>query len=138
MRIGGKNWFTDEELNEFSYEMALLYDKRTYFSYYCSLLKTKHDFIYSFFYNNDYNSKIIKIDLFFINFVLNYVINALFFNDDTMHKLYINKGLFDFEYQIPQMIYSSIISFILSTIIKYLALSNNDIIKLKNSNDIEY
>ena len=58
--------YTDEEKNEFSYELALQYDKRNYCDYYISLLKTKHDFIFSFINSDDYNSRIIKIVLFFL------------------------------------------------------------------------
>ena len=39
-----------------------------------------------------------------------YTVNALFFNDDTMHNIYENKGSFDLEYQLPTTIYSSLIS----------------------------
>jgi hypothetical protein len=53
--------FNDDELNQLSYELALKYDNRTYCEYYSSLIKTKHNLIFSFCYNNDYNSKIIKI-----------------------------------------------------------------------------
>ena len=87
--------YSDDEINDFSYELAIQYDKRNYCEYYFSLLKTKHDFLYTFFYNNDHNSKIIKIDLFFIGFTMNYTVNALFFDDDTMHNIYENKGSFD-------------------------------------------
>ena len=61
-----------------------------------SLLKTQHNFISSFFNNNDYNSKIIKINLFFIGFAIEYTVNGLFYTDETMHKIYENKGEFDF------------------------------------------
>ena len=84
--------YNDEEKNNLKYKQALKYDKRTYFEYYISLLKTKHLFIFSFFYNNDYNSRIIKVDLFFISFILYYAVNALFFNDNTMHKIYEDEG----------------------------------------------
>jgi hypothetical protein len=60
--------YSDDEKNELSYELAIQYDKRTFCEYYISLIKTKHNFIFTFFYNNDYNSKIIKIDNFFISF----------------------------------------------------------------------
>jgi len=56
--------YNDDEINDFSYYLALENDKRTYWQLYISLIKTKHEFIYTFFYNKDYNSKIIKIDLF--------------------------------------------------------------------------
>ena len=53
----------DEEKNTLSYKLAIEYDKRTYCQFYSSLLKTKHNLIQALFNNNDYNSKIIKIDL---------------------------------------------------------------------------
>ena len=56
--------YNDEEINDFSYDFALENDKRTYWQFYISLIKTKHEFIYTFIYKKDYNSKIIKIDLF--------------------------------------------------------------------------
>ena len=106
--------YNDEELNNLKYELAIKFDKRKYRQYYFSLLKTKHVLIFTFFNNNDYNSKIIKLDLFLFNFTLFYIINAMFFNDDSMHKIYKNKGSFDFIDQLPQIIYSSIISMLFS------------------------
>ena len=123
--------YTDDEINDLSYNLALQYDKRNYCQYYISLLKTKHNFIYSFFYNNDYNSKIIKIDLFLIDFVINYAINGLFFDEDAMHTIYINKGSFNIIDELPQTIYSSLISMILDGILNLLALSNDNIIDFK-------
>ena len=113
--------YHDDEINVMSYDLALQYDNKTYCEYYVSLLKTKHNLIFSFFNNNDYNSIIIKIDLFFIGFTIYYTVNALFYNDDTMHKIYESKGSFDLEYQLPIILYSSIISMILNTLLKILA-----------------
>ena len=50
-----------------------------------------------------------------------------------MHKIYEDKGKFNFIYQIPQIIYSSIISGIISCIIKNLSLSQKIIIELKRN-----
>ena len=58
--------YNDEEMNNLSYDLALKNDKRSYWQYYISLIKTKHEVFYAFFYSNDYNSKIIKIYLFFL------------------------------------------------------------------------
>ena len=121
----------DEELNQLSYQLALKSDNRTFCEYYCSLIRTKHNLIFSFCYNHDYNSRIIKIDLFFINFVLELAINALFFDDKNMHKIYEDKGKFDFLFQLPQIIYSLIISYVLDTLLKLLALSEDYILNLK-------
>ena len=123
--------YNDEELNQLSYELALKNDNRTYCQYYNSLIQTKHNLIFSFCYKNDYNSRIIKIDLFFINFILDFTLNALFFDDDTMHKIYEDKGKFDFLYQLPQILYSLIISSVLDTLLKLLALSEDYILDLK-------
>ena len=125
--------YNDEELNNLSYNLALKLDKRTYLDYYLSLIKTKNIFIFSFCYNKDYNSKIIKINLFFMNFMINYTINALFFNDETMHKIYVDEGSFDFIYQLPQIIYSNLISAGLSIPLEFFALTESDIIELKRT-----
>ena len=128
--------YNDNEKNALSYERALKYDKRTFFQYYYSLLKIKNIFFFSFFPNNDYNSRIIKIFLFFFNFFIQLTINALYFTDDTMHKIYIDKGKFDFIYQIPQIVFSFLISYVIDSLINYLSLSENDIIKIKEKKEV--
>ena len=57
--------------------------------------------------------------------------NALFFTDKTMHKIYEDKGIFNFIYQFPQIFYSSIITSFLNMIIKSFALSGKRVIQLK-------
>ena len=52
-----------------------------------------------------------------------------------MHKIYIDKGLFDLEYQIPLTIYSSLISILFDTLIKFLALSDKNIIEFKQNTE---
>ena len=127
--------FNDEELNNLEYNLALNYDKRTYCEYYKSLLLTKHIFIFSFIYNKDYNSKIIKIDLFFINFIISYTVNALFFSDNTMHKIYKDEGSFNFIYPLPQIIYSTLISSILNIILHLFSLTEGNILSFKNNKE---
>ena len=63
---------------------------------------------------------------------MNFTVNALFFNDATMHKIYTDEGSYNFIYQIPQIIYSSLISQIINCIIKYLSLPESDVILIKN------
>ena len=125
--------YIDEEINMLPYNLALNHDKRSYCNYYTSLLRTKHILIFALFNNRDYNSSIIKMDLFFIEFSISYVVNALFYNDDTMHNIYKSKGEFDLEVQIPIIIYSSLISMILKTPLDSLALSNDAIITFKQN-----
>ena len=112
--------------------MALILDKRNYIQYYISLLKKKQLLIFTFYTHNDYNSKIIKICLFFFYFSLYYTVNALFFNDSAMHKIY--EGGFNFKYQIPQIIYSSLICTTFNIIVTSLSLSEKNILSLKTTN----
>ena len=125
------NKLTQTELNELKYKQALKYDKRTYYEYYFSLIKTKHLLFFSFLPLLDFNSRIIKIFLFFFNFSITFTVNALFFSDETMHKIYEDGGDFNFIYNIPQILYSSLISGFIDAIIKMLALSESNFIKFK-------
>ena len=129
--------YNDYELNSFSYENALKIDKRTYCEYYKSLLKTKHLLIFTFFNHNDYNSKTIKICLFFFSFALFYTVNALFFTESEIHKIYEDEGEYKFIYQIPQIIISTIISSILRIIINYFSLSEKSILEIKHEKNLE-
>ena len=95
------------------------------------MIKYNHSLSFSFGNYNDYNSRIIKIFLFFFSFASDLTINALFFNDYTMHKIYQDRGKFDLLFQIPQILYSTLISRFIDTLIKTLALSQDVIIELK-------
>ena len=124
--------YNDYELNNLSYDDAKRYDERTFFQFYISLNKTKHIILFSFFYSKDYNSRIIKMYLFFYSFAMYCTVNALFFNDSTLHKIYEDEGEFNFIYQIPQINYSLIISAVLNIILKYLALSEKNVLEIKH------
>ena len=83
------NNLNDYEYNSMDYEEALKYDKRNFLKYYISLIRTKHPIIFSFFPLKDYNSLIIKIDLFFLSFSIYSFVNCLFFNESIIHKIYV-------------------------------------------------
>jgi hypothetical protein len=125
----------DQELNNLKYEKALIYDKRSYFQYYWSLLKKKHLILFTFYPQNDYNLLTLKISLFLLGFSLYFTINGFFFSDDSMHKVYIDRGIYNLVYQIPQILYSSIVSFIINMILKILSLSEKNILELKQEKD---
>ena len=128
--------FNDYELNTLLYDDAKKYDKRNYGKFYFSLLKTNHVIIFTFF-NNDYNSKLIKIYLFLFSFALYFTVNGLFFTDSTMHKIYKDGGEYDFIYQLPLTIYSSLISVVINSLIKNLSLYQKYILEIKNWKDNE-
>ena len=124
--------YNDYEINILLYEEALKVDKRSYCQYYLSLIKRKQLIIFIFFVKDDYNLKIIKISLFSFSFALYYTVNCLFFTDSAMHKIYEDKGKYNFIYQIPQIFYSSVISFAIDTIANFFSLTEKNILEVKN------
>ena len=128
--------FNIQELNTLEYEMAIIYDKRTYFQYYWSLLKKKHLILFTFLPENDYNLSSLKISLFLLSFSLYFTINGFFFSDDTMHKINENNGAYNIIFQIPQILYSSVISAVINMILKLLSLSEKNILVIKKENNI--
>ena len=52
-----------------------------------------------------------------------------------MHKIYEDKGKFNFLYQIPQIIYSTLISKFIDGFIRKLALSQDNIVELKQEKE---
>jgi hypothetical protein len=131
--------YNDQEMNSLIYQEALKIDRRTFIDYYFSLLKRKQMIIFTFYTSNDYNARSMKIILFLFCFALYYAVNTLFFNDNTMHKIYMDEGKYNFMNQIKNILYSTLISNFIRAILKYLSLSENNIIELKQnlSNNIE-
>ena len=128
---------TDEELNDLDYEVAIICDKRTYWQLYWALLKKGQLIIFTFFINDDYNLRAIKILLFIVSFALYFSINAFFFTDDTMDKIYVDNGMFNFIFQLPQIIYSSLVSTVINMILQKLSISENQILDMKKEKDVE-
>ena len=120
------------------YNEALKIDNRKYIEYYISLLKRKYMIIFTFYTSNDYNSRCIKISLFFFSFALNFTVNTLFFDDATMHTIYIDEGKYNFIFQIPLILYSTIISSLINIVIKFFSLTEKDIIQFKNKTKVKF
>ena len=125
----------DQEINTLKYEDALKIDKRTYFEYYWSLLKKKHLILFTFYPANDYNLFAIKVSLFLLSFGLYFTMNGFFFSDDTMHKLYEDKGKYNIIYRIPQILFSTIISAVINVLLKMLSLTEASILSIKQEKD---
>ena len=129
------NQLSDTEKNNLSYKEAIKKDKRAFSLYYISLIRTKHIIFFSFLPNIDYNSRMLKIFIFFFKFSTDFVVNASFFDYETMHKSSKPNGKYRFIYDLPQIIYSPIITGILCAVIKYLALTDQTIINLKQNKE---
>ena len=128
---------TTRELNELEYKTAIEIDKRTYLQYYCSLIKRNELILFTFMSNDDYNLLTLKLCLFLISFSLFMIVDAFFFSKDKMHEIYVRNGVYDLLMQIPQILYSAIISIIINTILKLLSLSEDSILSIKKENNYQ-
>ena len=133
--INNSDEYNDYEINSFSYKEALEKDNRSFFQYYLSLIKTKHPLIYTFYNSKDYNSIVIKINLLLFSFSLYYFINGLFISKDMIHKLYEEGGKYEVKNYIVNIIYSFLISHFITNIVKFLSLSERNILYIKRENN---
>ena len=126
------NHENDYEMNNLDYIHALKYDDRPCCDYYCSLLKNKQLFLFTFCSFNDYNSGIVKKFIFFLSFAIHYTISALFFNDDNMHQIYEDKGKYNISYQMPKIIISAVSSNVfLRIMLETLILTDRNVLQVK-------
>ena len=58
--------------------------------------------------------------------------NVFFFSDESMHKIFLNYGKYNFIQQIPQIIYTTIISQLIEVFLCYLSLTDKHIYNIKN------
>ena len=136
-RVKFSDSYNDYDMNNLNYESALEIDKRSFFQLYLSLMKVKQPIYYTFFLKNDYNSFIVKLCLFLFSFSLEYAINALFYHDKTMHEIYEDRGDYNFLYQLPNIIYSFLISFSITKLLSIFIIPEEKISKIvhgQNSN----
>ena len=120
------------ELNDLEYNEAIIYDKRSFNKTYLDFLRREHLIIFTFFVCNDYNLIYIKYTRFIFLIVTDMALNVIFFSDDSMHKIFLNYGKYDFVQQIPQIIYTTIISKLIETFLCYLSLIDKYIYQIKN------
>ena len=129
------NDYNDCEYNNLKYNKAIELvkdEKLTFFQCFSSQIKTNYIIVFTFFINDDYNSKIIKICLFLFWLSLDFAMNALFFTDSTMHKIYKDKGKYTFFYQLPKTIYPILISNFFTRLLKFCSIYEEEIAEIVN------
>jgi len=123
---------SDFELNDLEYMEAIELDKRPFSQIYWSTLKRKHIILFTFFSWDDYNIIYVKIVRFIFLLSTDMAMNVVFFSDDSMHKIYLNYGKYDFVQQIPQIVYSTAISQLLEVFLCFLSLTDKYFYQIKN------
>ena len=122
------------ELNNLGYEEAICHDQRTFLRTYWDILSREHKIIFTFFIWHDYNLLNIKYARFIFLFANDMAMNVFFFTDESMHKIFLNYGKYNFIQQIPQIIYTTIISQLLEVFLCFLSLTDKYIYEIKNLN----
>ena len=129
--IKEKEQLSNFELNNLEYYEALKLDKRSFNQIYWSILMRDHRIIFTFFSWNDYNISYVKYARFIFLVTTDMAMNVLFFTDESMHKLYLNYGKYNFIQQINQIIYSTIISQLLELFLCYLCYTDKHFYQIK-------
>ena len=121
---------SDLELNNLDYNNSLKYDKRSFFRIYWSIVKREVTILLISFLWKDYN--LLNCKLARLVFILStyMAFNAIFFDDNSIHKIYLNYGQYIFGHNIPKIIYSIIIAKIIEVFICYLTLTDKYILKI--------
>ena len=122
------------ELRELKFEDAIIKDKRSFRRIYLDILFREHKILFTFLTCNDYNLFYIKLARFIFQVATDTAINIFFFSDNSMHKIFLNYGKYDFFQQIPQIIYTTIISQLIDILLCYLSLTDKHIYEIKKLN----
>ena len=118
------------------YQEACLFDRRSCCRYYISLLKRKHPLFFSFCPFKDYNTFIIKSCIFCLSFAFYIFINYKFLSEDVIHKIFEDGGKYNIMYFIPKISISFGICHILTIMIKFIFLSESNIIEIKRQKSL--
>ena len=132
-----QNNLDDFELNDLEYLEAKIIDQRSFWIIYWSILKREHKIIFTFFIWNDYNLYYIKFMRLAFLICTDMAMNVVFFSDESMHKIYLNYGKYDFYQQITQTIYSVAVSQVIEVFICFLSLTDKHYYQIKNAKKSE-
>ena len=130
-RASRQKKFDAFELNNMKYEEAIKHDKRSFFRIYTDYLNRESLILFTFFICNDYNLLYIKLARFIFLVATDMCMNVFFFSDDSMHRVYINYGKYNFVQQIPKIIYSFIVSQLIEVFLCYLSLTDKFFYQIK-------
>ena len=124
------------ELNNLEFEEAKQLDKRNFIEIYWSLLKREHLVIFTFITKDDHNIIFVKYPRFVFLLCTDMAMNVFFFSDETMHKMYLDYGKYNFIQQIPQIAYSTLISKLIEIFLCYLSMTDTHYYQIKDCKKI--
>ena len=129
-------YLIDDELNGLEYIYYRKIEQRKFGQIYWSLFKSKYDFINTFFKcksSKDYRIYPIKIMIYLNSIIISIIINLIFYNDDTMHKIYLDEGEYNIVYSLFRIISTDVIERLTTFLIEQLIDYQNKFIELKTN-----
>ena len=120
--INDNNDLNDYDLSE--YLIAFQKDKRSFVELFKSISKKKQIFIFSL--KNDQYFKLLKISLLPYCLINYFTTNVFFFTDKVIHQIYLDKGDYNFSYQLRIICLSALISSLFLYFGKYIFIRKNE------------
>ena len=105
---GPKNFEEKKDYDLYDYSTASEKDTRDCYELFISITGKKQIYIFAF--TNDDYIRILKISLLVFSLINYYTTNVFFFNDKVIHQIYLDKGSYNFSYQIKYICLSALIS----------------------------
>ena len=122
------------DVQEFDYEEAIIYDKRSYIKIYWGFFQESHIILDTIFNNNKFELFVIKLSFLVFNFQISFFLNAFFYSDEYISDAYHNNGVLDFISGLPKSIYSFVATLLITNILKNLSSSKNELMKIIRQN----
>ena len=130
----------DEDLQDMDYDLAIIYDKRSYLRMYWAFLVDSQIILGTFCTENYLNLFVIKLSFFIFTFQINFFLNALFYTDEYISDAYHNDGVLDFISGLPKSIYSFIATLVTTNLLRMLSNSKSELKRIirEKRNDNNY
>ena len=113
------SFLNDGEINELDYDNSAFHDKRNFIRIYYSFLKYNCIIIFTFFVYEDFNLNFVKYALLVFYALLYLTFSTAFFNNNTIHNIYINEGDYVITYHLWKIFLAFILSLIFIKLIKW-------------------
>ena len=118
------------DLQEMSYEEAIIYDNRGYLKIYFGFLVDSQIILGAFCSDNHLDLFVIKLSFLVCTFQISFFLNAFFFTDEYISDAYHNDGVLDFFSGLPKSIYSFIATLITTNLLRMLSNSKSELMRL--------
>ena len=135
------------DVDDMEFEDALKKDDRTFCQYYCDKFREKQIIMDTFFNPETLKPIPIKIIILFLNIILYFVINGLFYSEDYVSELFHSEeeeSFFSFvPRSVPRFCYTTIVGVIIGIIVDFIAVDEKKVKRLflrekKNTLQLRY